>query len=123
MCNSVSISVVLTCACVVSLFGLQLPGISGIEAAQQIRAYEKQKGRAPTVMFGLTGNVEEENLQAYEAVGMNGCIMKGTLLGEAVTQALSQLQQNPTGFVNLCRKDADSAHHGDKKKKGKATDA
>jgi CheY-like chemotaxis protein len=95
------------------LMDIGLPGISGIEAAQQIRAHEKQKNKGPVVLFGLTGNVEEENLHEYEAVGMNGCIMKGTVIAEAVTQALSQLQQHPNQFVNMCRKDDGP----DKKKK------
>jgi CheY-like chemotaxis protein len=88
------------------LMDIGLPGISGIEASQQIRSYEKTKNKGSVVIFGLTGNVDEENLHEYEAVGMNGCIMKGTLLAEAVTQALSLLQQNPSQFVNMCKKDA-----------------
>ena len=80
---------------------VQLPGISGIEAASLIRNWERDHGLPPVVMFGLTGNVEEENLHAYHQVGMNGCIVKGKQLGDALGQALAQLERTPRAFINL----------------------
>jgi hypothetical protein len=60
-------------------------------------------------MFGLTGNVEEENLASYQEVGMNGCILKGTTLGEAVRIASAQLAADPSRFVKLSKKEIEEA--------------
>jgi len=91
------------------LMDIGLPGISGIEAAQQIRALERERGFPPVRMFGLTGNVEEENLASYQEVGMNGCILKGTTLGEAVRIASAQLAADPTRFIKLSKKEIEEA--------------
>ena len=85
----------------VILMDINLPGISGIEATEQIRAYEQKVNAAPVLIYGLTGNVDEDNLRSYQKVGMNGCIMKGKLLVEAVQQAMAISERNPKEFVNL----------------------
>ena len=85
------------------LMDIHLPGISGIEATQRIRRIEADEGRAPALVYGLTGNVEEANLRAYENAGMNGCIVKGTLLVDAVKTAVEMSERNPTAFVDLCQ--------------------
>ena len=85
------------------LMDIHLPGISGIEATQRIRKTEADEGRAPALVYGLTGNVEEANLRAYENAGMNGCIVKGTLLVDAVKTAVEMSERNPAAFVDLCQ--------------------
>ena len=64
------------------------------------------------MIFGLTGNVAEANLRQYEQAGMNGCIVKGQLLVDAVKQAVDRLDKTPTEFVNLSAADAASAGGG-----------
>lgn len=85
----------------VILMDINLPGISGIEATQQIRQLEKQHNGSPVLIYGLTGNVEEENMRQYQQCGMNGCIIKGKLLVNAVSQAIQISERNPNEFVNL----------------------
>ena len=92
------------------LMDVGLPGISGIEATEIIRAQEREYGVQPAdavLIFGLTGNVEQENLREYEQVGMNGCIVKGRLIGDAVKQAIEETSRRPGQFINLVGK-ADS---------------
>jgi len=87
------------------LMDINLPGISGTDATEEIRAYEKQSlGRSPSdqsIVFGLTGNVDTDNLKLYEESGMNGCIVKGQMLASALKQALDAMQKDPHTFVNL----------------------
>jgi CheY-like chemotaxis protein len=84
---------------------LQLPGISGIEATEQIRALERASigdggGNNDVVfIFGLTGNVDPESMRNYEAAGMNGCILKGKVLADAVKVAIEEANQGK--FVNI----------------------
>ena len=93
----------------VILMDVGLPGISGIEATEQIRRWERESEQpSPVLIFGLTGNVEEENLIEYEEVGMNGCILKGKLLVDAVRTAIDQSRLHPGDFINLVGK-SDSA--------------
>jgi len=85
------------------LMDIQLPGMSGTEATQAIRQIERERGVAPVLIYGLTGNVSAEDLINYKAAGMNGCILKGKLLADAVRQAMEE-SQNGVEFVNLCDK-------------------
>jgi CheY-like chemotaxis protein len=88
------------------LMDINLPGISGIEATEKIRRYEETlKLQHPDYVsvhiFGLTGNVDEENLRLYEQAGMNGCILKGKLLVDSVREAERQTSFGGSTFVNL----------------------
>lgn len=104
----------------VILMDINLPGISGIDATERIRQWERDHDiKSPVMIFGLTGNVDGENLRAYEAVGpfccvlcythrffliqagMNGCIMKGNLLAESVRKAVEALTRSPDTFIDL----------------------
>ena len=102
------------------LMDINLPGIDGIAATEQIRRIETEAQEAeeaaaraqqqtppsllsssPVLVLGLTGNVDESNLRLYEQAGMNGCIVKGRQLGEAVRQAVRMWHERPGTFINL----------------------
>ena len=85
----------------VILMDVGLPGISGTEAAERIRRLQQEVGSEPVLIYGLTGNVAESNLRQYEQAGMNGCIVKGKLLVDAVKQAVEMSERNPGEFVNI----------------------
>lgn len=73
-------------------FAVQLPGISGTEATERIREHARSLNLNDSLLiFGLTGNVDGESMKLYEAAGMNGCILKGKVLGEALRQAIEQV--------------------------------
>ena len=90
------------------LMDIHLPGISGIEATQKIRQIEREAGIAPVRIYGLTGDVDESDLASYQEAGMNGCILKGKLLADAVRQAMEE-SNNGVQFVNLCDKQGSKA--------------
>jgi CheY-like chemotaxis protein len=92
----------------VILMDIGLPGISGIEATELIRKYEQSEegqrrrgGLPPVSIYGLTANVNKENLAEYERAGLNGCIFKGDNIAQAVQQIINQSQKKPGVFVNL----------------------
>lgn len=85
----------------VILMDVNLPEMSGIEATEVIRRWEIDNHVvSPVMIFGLTGNVDADNLQTYEEIGMDGCILKGKLLIEAVKTAIVQRSRS-NAFVNL----------------------
>lgn len=90
------------------LMDIHLPGISGIEATQKIRQMEQEAGIAPVRIYGLTGDVDASDLAAYQAAGMDGCILKGKLLADAVRQAMEE-SNSGVQFVNLCDKQGSKA--------------
>ena len=83
------------------LMDIHLPGISGIETTERIRKIEQEAGIPPALIYGLTGDVGEDDLAKYKACGMNGCILKGKLLADAVKTAIEE-SSNGVQFVNLC---------------------
>ena len=79
-----------------------MPGISGTQATELIRQFEKENGLKPKIILGLTGNVDSFSLESYEKYGLNGCIAKGTLLPDALSEALKKIWQSGINhFVNL----------------------
>lgn len=40
-------------------------------------------------------------MREYEKAGMNGCILKGKLLVDAVKDAVERVQHQPDTFVNI----------------------
>lgn len=75
------------------LSDIGLPDISGTEVTQQLRAFEKETGRQPVPVIGLTAHplveVEQENLHA----GMNHVLSK-PLRQEILLDLLNQLNLN-----------------------------
>lgn len=53
-----------------------LPGISGIEFAQQLRAFEKEQHKKPTPIVALTGHAEGKIHEECIAAGINEVIIK-----------------------------------------------
>jgi CheY-like chemotaxis protein len=79
--------------------------MDGTEAARQIRAIEAEYAAThpehePVLLIGLTGNVEDGNLKLYEEVGMNGCVLKGSLLTKAMQIAVDRHEANANEFIS-----------------------
>jgi CheY-like chemotaxis protein len=89
----------------VILMDIHLPGMSGIEATRLIREHEAANGRSPVLVLALTGNVAASDLETYRAVGIDGCIAKGRLLGDALQKALRANQAHPGKFVSIIDND------------------
>ena len=83
------------------LMDINLPGITGVEATKQIRQHEQALGLPPCLVFALTGNFTDRDLQAYKAVNINGCIAKGKLLAEALRAALTAVIEDSSRFVSI----------------------
>ena len=58
------------------LMDIQMPGMSGVEAAREIIAIEAAAGRAATPIVALTANVMSHQIDDYVAAGMCGVIAK-----------------------------------------------
>jgi CheY-like chemotaxis protein len=58
-----------TFSCV--LMDCMLPGMSGLECTQHIRAYEQEHGQARTPIIALTADIRESNKQACFDVDMD----------------------------------------------------
>ena len=56
------------------LMDIQMPNMDGVKATKQIRAFPAPKGQVPIV--AMTANVSPEQVESYEAAGMNGVIAK-----------------------------------------------
>ena len=58
------------------LMDMQLPTLSGPEAAQRIRALEAQQGRTPVPIVAVTANAREADIAACRAAGMSAFLPK-----------------------------------------------
>ncbi len=58
------------------LMDIQMPGMSGVEATQQIRKIEKTIGRARTKIVALTANTMKGDKETYLAADMDGYLGK-----------------------------------------------
>lgn len=58
------------------LMDIDMPGMSGIETTQAIRAEEKHLSRPHTPVIAVTANTRPEQIARYENTGMSGCLSK-----------------------------------------------
>jgi signal transduction histidine kinase/CheY-like chemotaxis protein len=58
------------------LMDIQMPGMTGVEAAAAIRAAEREEGRAPVPIYSISANAMPHQIDAYRMAGMNGHLSK-----------------------------------------------
>ncbi len=58
------------------LMDIEMPIMGGVEATQNILAYEREQGIAHTPLIALTGNVSTGDVQYYKVSGMDSAISK-----------------------------------------------
>jgi PAS domain S-box-containing protein len=58
------------------LMDIQMPALSGLDAAAAIRGLEARRGGPRTPILALTANVMSHQVAEYERAGMDGCIAK-----------------------------------------------
>jgi signal transduction histidine kinase/ActR/RegA family two-component response regulator len=58
------------------LMDVQMPGMNGVEAAQEIRRLEADRGLPETPILALTANVMTHQVEEYRAAGMCGHVAK-----------------------------------------------
>lgn len=74
------------------LMDIQMPKMDGVNATIAIRALPAPSGQVPIV--AMTANVSPEQIEAYEAAGMNGLIAK-PVSPSAVFNEIARLFANP----------------------------
>jgi CheY-like chemotaxis protein len=60
----------------VVLMDVQMPGMSGVEATRVIREFEAQTGRPRTPIIALSADVMAEQIEAFQAAGMDTHVAK-----------------------------------------------
>ena len=78
--------------CDLVLMDIQMPGVSGVAACQQIRALEAERGAPPTPIIALSANAMSHQVDAYLAAGMSAHVAKPIEAGalyQAVEAALA----------------------------------
>ena len=60
----------------VILMDIGMPGISGLEAAERIRAWEESTGRARTPIVALTAHTYDEDIRRSTEAGMDSFVSK-----------------------------------------------
>src|SRR6185312_11082739 len=58
------------------LMDVHMPNVDGLEAAQQIRTIESERGSPRTPIVALTANAFAEDREACLAAGMDGFLVK-----------------------------------------------
>ena len=79
---------------------INMHGMSGIEAAQALRAMPPPAGITPII--ALTGNVRDEDVQTYYAVNINGFLAKPIdpeKLSAIIHSAYNGIFENPVGTI------------------------
>ena len=75
------------------LMDVQMPVMNGIDAALAIRALEAERGLAPTPVLAVSANAMRDQIEQYQAAGMNGFVAKPIEMGalvEAIERALAE---------------------------------
>lgn len=75
------------------LMDIQMPGVNGLMATNQIREAERRTQRAPTPILAITANVMTADRETYAAIGMNGYVAK-PIEFRALFHAMAQALQN-----------------------------
>lgn len=83
----------------VILMDVALPIMDGVQATIQIRENERLQQRNRTIIYGLTANCSDADLNRYNQAGMDGCFEKGCIVARAMLESLALTQQNPNNFV------------------------
>lgn len=71
----------------VILMDIHMPGMSGIEAARQIRALGGERGATPIIAF--TATISPEDIAEARRAGMNDVLRKGDVTLEDLCAALA----------------------------------
>lgn len=66
------------------LMDIQMPGLDGVGATREIRAFNGREGRVP--ILALTANTLSEQVESYLAAGMQDCIAKPVNMAELLLQ-------------------------------------
>ena len=77
------------------LLDANLPTLSGVETARAIRWIEDQRGDALCVILIHTHSLDPASIEAYKQAGLSGCLEKGCILAEAVSESCELLLRNP----------------------------
>ncbi len=72
-----------------------MPLKNGYALARDIRAYEREHGRAPCLLLGFTANAQPEETERCRQAGMDGCLFKPAGL-EDLRSALATLTDQPS---------------------------
>jgi signal transduction histidine kinase/ActR/RegA family two-component response regulator len=73
------------------LMDLQMPYLDGVEATRRIRAWEREKGRAPMTIVAVTANVTADAGERAREVGMNAYLTK-PLQSRSLLEILSRIK-------------------------------
>lgn len=55
---------------------IEMPGMNGLDATQEIRKLEANSNRTPVPIVGLSGNARKEQIEEAKAVGMSDYLTK-----------------------------------------------
>ncbi len=83
--------------CDLILMDIQMPGMSGLAAAEAIRAEEDRKGLKPTPIVALSANAMSHQVNSYLAAGMTAHVAKPIevgLLYKAIDDVLAASETN-----------------------------
>lgn len=87
------------------LMDINMPEVSGVDATIQIRELEKELiGEKKVLILGLTGNIDQSNLDVYRKSGFDGCISKGSNIEKCIQEAVEYVKENPGyEFIDLTK--------------------
>ncbi len=77
------------------LMDVQMPVMSGTEAAARIRAEERAEGRAPVAIYSISANAMPHQIAAYSGAGMDGHLSKPFRRAELVEILQRQAHRPP----------------------------
>eukprot|EP01083_Nonionella_stella_P280896 955805_1 len=90
------------------LMDIELPNMSGVQAAREIRVHDLREERTPAFVFAVTSHCTPGDLEKYAENGLNGCIEKGCLIAEAFMEAMASVHDDPSNFVFIDKDHASS---------------